>query len=285
MRAFFLVALLLAGCMLKQEAPKPTPPPVRVPITGVVAIEDLVAPGATSALFYAAFRSKPQAQATARQALLATVAARPDAAPVCQIVNPQQKTGPRPAAWLSVGTLVFGPALQTTGTPVEPNDEHRYIKKLDPGFPAGVYNVAAKGLGDTPGFSATFSMPEAVSYVSLGGVRLDSGALKARRNEPLVFGWRTPAVAHEANLDLIEIEGKRAGGEAVVLRCAAREMSVPVEAGDAKWVLTPDLASFAPKSRARMFFLRAHIRDARSTYVDVQLQGLRTHATMLDWED
>lgn len=291
MRALLLTAslFLLSSCLLKQNEPKPAAPqPGKIPLDGIVAMED-VQGAVTGGVFFAAFTPRVAAATTAswvglhRYAVLET---RDDREVRCEIAK-KPKTAPPAASvgFVNVGKLVFGVALQTASVDVMPSPDNRYIYKLNPGFAAGVYQVAAKATEQTQPFEGLLTVPESLRDLTGNGVKFNERVVSVKKATGLRLQWSPPSVPNDNHIILLDFESETAT-EVHRLRCMARE---PQGAGAGTlitWDVEPALVKQMPASKkARIDFLRAVVRNVKSTYLMGEFQGLRTNIAAATIED
>lgn len=266
---FALACLALSGCFLDQHKPNPVTNPANGAVQGIIAIEDLKGPN-TGALFMAMFARKSDAAG-----VVSRISARPEQSQ-CRI-----KRKPLSAAvgFISVGKLSFGTALQSTHLPVEETENHQYTRTLPADFPAGTYHVAAAGVDGIAGFQEYLQMPEQLQDVSLNGQAMGSSSVLLRKSDPLVASWRQPAVPNADQVMILDVETKTAT-ESITLHCIGIESSFAAAGGSYLWQIPAQTLAELPEVKdAFVYFIRAIVKDSKSTYLDLQIQGLRTWYT------
>ncbi len=266
---FALVSLALSGCFLDQHKPGPGTQPASGGVQGVIAVEDVKGPN-TGAQFVGLF---------ARQAEKSGVVSRVTSRPEQSQCNIKRKTLAAASGLISVGQLSFGTALQSTHLLVEENENHQYKRTLNADFPAGTYHVAAVGVSGIPGFQEYLQMPEALQDVTVNGQAFGSSSVLIRKSDELVASWRQPAVPNAEQVVVLDVEAKTAT-ELITLHCIGIESSFAVSGGNYVWhIPSSKLAEIPEMKNAFVYFVRAIVKDSKSTYLDLQLQGLRTWYT------
>jgi hypothetical protein len=266
---YFLTALGLSGCFLQQNKPNPPVQPANGGVVGMVAIEDMRGQE-SGAVFVGIFAPK-----TNSKSVVSRIAGRPEQSECKVVRSPLAAT----SALISVGQLSFGTALQSAHVTVEEKENHRYVKVLPPDFPAGTYHVAAGGVGGISPFEAYLQMPEALLDVSVNGQAFGSASVLVRKSDPLVMSWREPAVPNAEHVVAMDIEAKSAT-ENITLKCLAVESSLAVMGGSHLWQIPQDkLAEIPAMKGAKIYFVRAIVKDSITAYLDLRLQGLRTWLT------
>lgn len=266
---FALASLALSGCFLDQHKPNPVTNSASGSVEGIVAIEDVKGP-TTGAMFMAMF-----ARAADTTSRISRVTARPEQSQ-CKL---KRKPLAATAGLISVGQLSFGTALQSTHLLVEENDKHQYTRTLNPDFPAGTYHVAAAGVTGLPGFQAYLQVPESLQDVSVNGQAFGSSSVLLRKTDTLVASWRQPAVPNADQVVILDIETKTAT-ESITLHCIGIEGSFAAAGGSYVWQIPAQHLADLPETKsALVYFVRAIVKDEKSSYLNLQIQGLRTWFT------
>ncbi len=261
-----LLLVTLSGCFLNQHKPNPPAQPANGGLIGVVALEDFkgVESGTT---FVGLFARKSD---SAR--VVAKIESRPEQS-LCEISR-------KPLAvrgnLISIGQLSIGTALQSTHLLVPEDDQHRYIRRFNPDFPAGTYEVSASGVSGIPAFGVYLKLPEALQDVSVNGQAFGSSSMLVRKSDPLIASWRSPTLPSSDQIVILDVETKSAT-EKIVLHCIALEYTLSGAGGSLLWQIPADkLTGLAEMKDADVYFSRGVITDIKQSYLDLQVQGLRT---------
>lgn len=288
---FSILVSLLSGCFLKQNPPGPMDGPLTPTYQGIVAIDDRGGWDTPQGAFLAAFWKKqtPATKPSRALRLMAYSQKQARQEPECeyktQVVSEKTETAlevaqssPFRSDYISVGTLSFGPALQSSFDSVTPDEANAYSKKIRPGLPAGLFQITASGSTSVKKFGDYLSLPEGIVEASANGVPMSEG-LPFLAKSQLRVQWRRPAIENDANFVLIDFVAK-SGTTIHKISCSAEEGDLVAQEAFAHWTLPQEMVDqFPVTSAAALYVTRAHVRNAANSEVAIQFQGYRTMAT------
>lgn len=278
---WLLSVCLLPACFLDQQEPKPAEKPASPPNQGRVSMEDVRGYQAV-AMFSARFGKKataPQAASLRSYQLTNLAAAARPEAPRCEFAKATKtptEVREDAAAYLNVGTMAFGPALQSSGTQVQPDEHNKYVSKLEPGVPAGLYSVMATGAGEIAKFGDILSMPEEIREATGNNVTFEDG-IPLLQGAPLKVSWNKPAMENESNFMLLDFYAETQT-EQFQIHCVAMEAAFGSVTPKLTWEIpASEMAKLPVTAAAAIYFVRAHVRNVASSQMEVQFQGIRTY--------
>jgi hypothetical protein len=159
---------------------------------------------------------------------------------------------------------------------VPEDDQHNYVKKIDPGFAAGIYQVVAEGSRDVGQFSELLSVPEALGNVKGNGTTFGNSDVIVKRSEGLKLEWNTPSLLNDANIILVDVF---AASETQIfhLGCGIAEKALLTGSATETWAVPADaLAQLPATPQAEIRVTRGQEQKPRSGVFEGHLQGLRT---------
>lgn len=270
----FLIVLLLSGCLLQQNKPEPTTPPVSVTLSGIVRVEDYFGPE-NQAYIKAQFVESKEEGSRALKANLSRAKTTE-----C-VYEAKDRSAAAAAALIPVGDLYFGPALQSTQLKIPTSEAGLYYQKLDPGIESGQYMVAATGTDKWKGFQEYLSMPGQVVSPKMGDDSFNTSDVHFKLNEAPVVSWEAPnAVSGDEGIMIFEATVQTEKKLWDVF-CVAAEKEIEEVEGRRVWKLDLTETQKMPAANIAIFYLtRAYVKSPQRKDLKFQMQGWRTHYTL-----